>query len=198
MVTERSKLVLRVLSLLLLLIIGSGCDLFRAREPEPPITGSGTWLQPDTPDRVVQNIQTAVSELNAQNYVRSMTDDFSFQPTVDSQTRDPLIWNGWTSAQEEAYFNRLQGSAEQFSGHTLQLLDLTQVILDDTHSSYDATYVLRVPHSRTDEGIPAEVQGRLVWTLEQGSDGLWRLQRWVDQALGTEPSWSDLKASFAK
>ena len=46
--------------------------------------------------------------------------------------------------------------------------------------------------------MPDTVQGRLVWEIEQGDDGLWRLQRWTDQELGNSPSWSDLKAEFGK
>jgi len=38
----------------------------------------------------------------------------------------------------------------------------------------------------------------LQWMLSQGEDGLWSMQDWIDQELGSEPSWSDLKAEFTK
>ncbi|MEX0601291.1 MAG: hypothetical protein WD205_11645, partial [Rhodothermales bacterium] len=69
----------------------SACDVFSPRSPEHPIEDVGTFIQPDTPDQVVDNIRTAVAELNARNYRRSFADDLTFTPTTDASARDPSV-----------------------------------------------------------------------------------------------------------
>lgn len=176
----------------------TGCGVFDPRTPEAPDSGGGTFLQPDTPERVAENLQNAIAELSDQNYIRSLAIDFAFEPTVSAAAREPLLWTDWGRAQEGTYFGRLKDAAAPFDGHSLELIDVTRTIVTDTRFVVDASYLLTVRHSRTDEGVPIEVQGRLIWEIVQGADGLWQLQRWTDQELGTEPSWSDLKAAFVK
>jgi hypothetical protein len=180
-----------------LCLVLCGCDLFRARTPEDPEGDAGTWLQPDTPERVIENVQNAISELNTQNYLRSLSDDFEFVPTLEAESREP-VFSGWSRAEEETYFTRLRAAAEPFPGRELQLFDRSPSIIGSDRYVLNATYQLKVQHSRVDESVPSEVQGRLVWEISQSADGLWQLYRWTDQTLGTHPSWSDLKAAFVK
>ena len=163
-----------------------------------PESGGGTWLQPDTPERVSENLQNALGELSEQNYLRSLTDDFTFEPTVSAQARDPLVWTNWSRTEEETYFGRLKVAAEPFSGHQLELLDVNRTAVGDDQFLLDATYILNMTHSRSDEDIPTEVQGRLIWKMVRGSDGLWALSEWTDQEIANASSWSDLKAAFIK
>ncbi len=184
-------------ALLVTLLVVPGCDLFQARTPEEPVGDAGTWLQPDTPERVVENIQTAISELNAQNYLRSLHDAFTFVPSLEAESREP-VFSGWSKAEEETYFTRLRTAAEAFSDRELQLFDRSPNVIGSDRYVLNATYELDIQHSRIDESIPSRVQGRMVWEISQTADGLWRLERWTDQTLGTQPSWSDLKAAFVK
>lgn len=180
---------------LILVLLLAGCDLFSARTPEPPLDEGGTFLQPDTPEQVVANLQAAVAELNTLNYRRSLADDVTFTPTATAEARDP-IWSGWGRTEEERYFSTIAAAARQTTGNALELNDRSFTILSDDRYVLDATYRLTVNHRRTD--APTTVQGRLVWILTRGADGLWQLQSWTDQELGTNPSWSDLKAAFVK
>lgn len=187
---------LQVAAILLVCSLAA-CDLFQARTPEPPEGNTGTWLQPDTPERVIENIATAISELNTQNYMRSLGATFSFIPTLSAESREP-VFAGWSRAEEEAYFSRLQAAAQPFTNRKMQLFDPIFSIVGSDRYVLNASYQLSVQHSRVDEDIPSEVQGRLVWEIVQAPDGLWRLERWTDQELGTHASWSDLKAAFVK
>ncbi|HLE56349.1 MAG TPA: hypothetical protein VJB15_04635 [Rhodothermia bacterium] len=177
-----------------------GCDVFATRDPEPPQAGIGTWLQPDTPDRVVDNLRTAVTEMNSGNYLRSLDADFAFEPSQAARAREAALWQGWGRADEETYFSRLVASSGFSSGHDLQLLDQTENVLSDEKYVFDANYILTVRHSRTAEDIPTEFQGRLIWEIERSEEGLWYLHRWVDvdSESQTVASWSELKASFVK
>ena len=184
--------------IVLLSLIAAGCSLFETREPEEPLSGVGTWLQPDTPDRVVRNIQNSISEMNSQNYLRSMGPDFAFEPSISARAREPSLWAGWATSEEETYFGRLAASSSFLSGHSLQLLDVTENIVSDERYTMDANYILIVQHSRTADDVPTTFQGRLIWTLGRSSEGLWYLQSWTDQEVGEQPSWSVLKSTFVK
>jgi len=170
--------------------------LFSPRSPEDPIEEGGTYLQPDTPDQVIDNIQAAVAELNTQNYRRSFAENLVFTPTASAEARDPAIWTGWTRVEEERYFSTLSAAAQMTTGNELRLNDRTLSVLIETQFSFDASYILNVNHRRPD--LATSFQGRLIWILQQGEDGLWRLHEWTDQQIGDYPSWSDLKAEFVK
>lgn len=176
------------------LLLG-GCDLFSPRSPDPPIEDTGTFMQPDTPDDVVDNIQNAVSELNAQNYRRSFAADFTFEPTSAAEARDPSIWMGWGVQDEESYFSGLVEAARLTTGNELRLSDV-ETTAGETEFIVNATYLLTVNHRRAD--LPETLQGRFVWTIAQAEDGLWYLSDWTDRQVGEAASWSDLKAAFIK
>jgi len=185
----------RAIILLVAVLALPGCNLLDTREPEDPVTEGGTFLQPDTPEQVVDNISAAVAELNTLNYRRSLAENLDFRPTATAEARDG-IWGSWSRAEEDQYFATLVAAASGNTGHGLVLNDESFTLVDASHYRLDATYVLTVNHTRPD--APSRVQGRLLWTVEQRTDGLWELSAWTDQELGTEPSWSDLKAEFVK
>lgn len=182
------------LLLFLICLLLSGCELFSPRTPEDPISEGGTFVQPDTPDQVIENLQAAIGELNTLNYRRSLDEMMAFTPTPTATARDPALWQNWSRGEEEGYFNTLVAAAQFSSGHELRLNDQTVSVLGADRYVLDATYVLTVQHRRTE--LPTTVQGKLIWVLTQSQDGLWRLAEWTDQELGSNPSWSDLKAGF--
>ncbi|ACY47611.1 hypothetical protein [Rhodothermus marinus] len=171
-----------------------GCDLFTPREPEAPVAESGTFLQPDTPERVVENLQAAIAERNAGNYVRSLAEDFAFVPTASAQSRDPALWAGWNRAREEQYFTAMVAAVTPSATPQLQLSNQTASFESESRYVLEATYRLTVPHTRPD--APTIVEGRLVWEIVQQPSGLWALSRWTDRQQGETPSWSDLKRAF--
>lgn len=176
-------------------LFATGCSLFSTREPEDPLTESGTFIQPDTPEQVVENIQASISELNTLNYRRSLSDDFVFTPTASALARESLF-SSWSRSQEEQYFSAMSAAASLNTGHSLQLNDQLFTLVDSGEFLLDATYLLTINHRRTE--VPVVVQGRLRWQIIQAPSGLWSLSHWTDQELGSEPSWSDLKAEFLK
>lgn len=172
------------------------CDLFSPREPELPSEGAGTFVQPDAPDDVIENVRNAIAELNAQNYRRSFAEDYTFEPTAAAEARDPSIWTGWGIQDEESYFRGAVQAARLTAGNDLRLNEENLVAVSSRQFNFDASYTLTINHRRSD--LPATLQGRLVWTLIQGEDGLWRIGEWTDDELGDAASWSDLKAAFIK
>ncbi|MDA0378978.1 MAG: hypothetical protein O2899_05755, partial [Bacteroidetes bacterium] len=132
----------------LLLVLTSGCSVFSTRDPEDPLEDSGTYIQPDTPEQVVENLQQSVLELNTLNYRRSMAEDLVFEPTATALARESVFLS-WGRAQEDQYFSALVAAAALNTGHSLQLNDRTLTLLDEDEFVLDATYVLTVNHRRT-------------------------------------------------
>lgn len=182
-------------SSLAFLVLLAGCDLFTPRTPDPPISEGGTFVQPDAPELVVENLQNAIAEMNAANYRRSLADDLEVEPTAVAEARDPSLWSSWSKTEEVSAFTTLAEAARLNTGHVLRFQDIATEV-GDMRYTLDATYLLIANHRRPD--VPDTLQGRLVWEIVQGSDGLWALSRWTDQELGGAPSWSDLKAAFGK
>ena len=181
--------------LFIVLLVLQGCSLFDTRSPEDPLADTGSYVQPDTPEQVVENITNALIELNPLNYRRSMADEFEFQPTATASARESVFLS-WSRAQEEQYFSSMVAAAALNTGHSFQLNDQSLTLLDENEFILDATYFLTINHRRTE--VPTQVQGRLQWILKQDGAGLWALVEWTDQELGNEASWSDLKAEFMK
>ncbi len=179
--------------LLPLLVLAAGCDVFAPRTPEPPDTGSGPFVQPDTPDLVVQNLTESLATLNTTAYRRSLGAGFRFTPTPAALSRD-AFWASWGLAEEEAYFRTLVAAAQPGATYSLRLADVGTPEIGEARYVLDASYVLTALHRRPD--APTVVQGRLRWTITRQDDGLWYLTDWTDEALGGAPSWSDLKAAF--
>lgn len=173
-----------------------GCSLFAPREPEAPTAAGGTYVQPDTPEQVVANLQAAIAELNTQNYRRSLAEDLTFEPTAAAMARTSTLWATWSRQEEDTYFSTLVASAQFGSGHELELRDDVLSFVTETRAQLDAMYVLTVQHRRAE--VPTTVEGRLVWELAQDTDGLWYLDRWIDREVGSAPAWSDLKAAFVQ
>lgn len=176
------------------LIVLASCDVFGTRDPESPVGEAGTWLQPVAPDLVIDNLRAAVAELNTVNYRRSLDQEFEFIPTAVAYARNPDQWVNWTQSQENGYFVTVAEAAKGSSGNLLRLED-SSTELSDTEYVLEAHYLLYIRHGS--QQVADTLQGRLIWQINKKEDGLWRLTRWSDQSIGSENSWSDLKAEFA-
>ena len=177
-----------------MLLLVAGCDLFTPRTPEDPVDEGGTFLQPDTPEQVIENIQFAIAELNSPNYSRSFNPAFTFTPTEQARARDENIWLEWSQTEENQYFSTMVAAAQFASNHELVLTNQTISIIAEDRFEVDASYMLTINHNRPQ--VPTSVQGRLIWSIIQGEDGLWSVNEWTDREVGNEPSWSDLKSEF--
>jgi hypothetical protein len=179
-----------------LLTLLAGCDVFAPRTPEPPLPGGSVFVQPDTPEIVIANVQRALTALDASAYRRSFDDAFRFTPTPEAAARTP-IFSGWDAASEEGYLRALVSAATPGAAFTLRLSDQAPPEVSERLYVLDAAYTLTTPHTRPE--APTTVQGRLRWTLTRGNDGLWRITDWTDRSLSAGvPSWSDLKAAFGR
>ncbi len=109
-----------VTGLMAILVLASGLSLpgssqFYTREPEEPLSDTGSFIQPDTPEQVIDNVQSAIAELNTLNYRRSLSEEMTFQPTATAQARESVFLS-WSRSQEEQYFSALVAAASSTRG----------------------------------------------------------------------------------
>lgn len=190
--------ILRDISFFVLLLLVTSCSLFETRTAELPDTGNtGVFLQPDRPEIVLDNLISAVVNLNTVNYLRCLREsDFGFLPSGNAQNNNPDIWAGWSFESEQTYFNNLRAATENTSGHSLILSNISTELSSSNARQIFADYSLTVLHNRSNIGVPTLILGRFALEVRMGNDGLWSITSWTDISVENNFSWSDLKASF--
>lgn len=196
-----SFLRLRMLLFLFLPLLLSGCELFATREPEEPQIGTGgVFIQPDTPNAVLDNLSNSVREMNAINYLNCLSaTDYVFQPAGQGNIGDPTLWSGWGRIEEDRYFKNLASAAENLTGHSLSLDVERRDDLSPTEHRVIANYALVVNTNRnTASRVPNRITGQFIIIMRTNATGLWSISSWTDIATNPEYSWTELKAEFIR
>lgn len=188
-----------ILNLLVLVVAAGwlgGCDVFTPRAPDEPIGEGGDWIQPVDASYVVQNIVSAVEQLNETTYGRSFAVDFTFRPTPAAQAAYGQFTN-WTAEDERTYFSLVARSASQGASHRLTFVDEALSDVGEGRREFTAEYRLEIYHNEV--AIPREFRGRLSWVIVYNDDrGLWEIGEWTDQEVDGAPAWSILKGAFLR
>jgi hypothetical protein len=182
------------------MLLASGCGLFETRDPEPPsVRGSG-FVPPTQPTTVLENLQRAVAEKNASDYLRCMVDTLSsersyqFIPSAGAAARYASTFADWSLQSEQSYFANLTALAPEGSPSSLILTGGFDLLASDS-AVYNAEYELTFRHGVAD--APEVLTGTLQFTLATDRSNFWSIVKWTDLPKGTDPSWSDLKGRFA-
>jgi hypothetical protein len=188
-----------------LVLVGCGalvvsCGIFEPRTPEEP-TESGLNFRPaTTPEIAVNNLQNAIDQKNAENYISCFSDPlkggapFVFVPSADASAQYPSVMLTWSYAQEDAYFRNLiaKTSAGSFSNLSLQL---ENSIVGTDSVLYTYQYTLIVEH--TEPGFPTTAKGTLQFALSADAANIWSIHRWVDFQTEDAVTWSMFKGKFS-
>jgi hypothetical protein len=181
------------------LVLSPGCGLFEPRDPEPPSQSSLNYRPPTDPTIVIANLQSAIEQKNAANYLACFTDPlrtgqpYIFLPAADAQAQYGSILAEWNRDEEQSYFLNLiaRSSANAFSSLSLVLKSST-VNADSVMYSYEYTLVFE--HS--DASFPKTAKGVLWFTLRPDNSNFWAIQRWSDFTTQNAISWSHFKGRF--
>lgn len=177
---------------LLVLAVFSGCNIFDTRDPEPPSGVTSAFEPPVTPESVLRNLRSAITENNPDNYIRCFTDSagrpYEFVPSGDVRPFFP----DWSLVEENRYF-RSMGS--RLDGAPV-LTDTVQNLNFYSDSTFTIRYSLYFPHQ--DAQAPRLVQGSMQLHLAVDDGGRWAIDRWVDIRLPSLPdsTWSYLRFWF--
>ncbi len=184
----------------MLLLYLPGCGLFGPRDPEPPSQSSLNFNPPTEPSIVIANLQSAIEQKNAANYVACFSDlskgqpAFVFTPASDAAAQYTSAFENWTLADEQSYFQNLiaRSAAQAFSSLSLTPKGTT-VTADSVVYGYDYTLVFQ----HNDPSFPTTARGTLQFTLRVSQSNFWMIQRWVDFKTTDDIAWSHFKGKFS-
>ncbi|MCF7804126.1 MAG: hypothetical protein K9N46_12320 [Candidatus Marinimicrobia bacterium] len=181
----------------------SGCDaLFNTRAVEPPEqTSGGQWQPPTTPEQVLTNMENAVLERNADNFIRCLSDStagekpYEFIPDDETNATYSQIFQDWHLEDEKRVFQEMDKNVPRDSLFQLSFAEDAEKFETTDSARIEILYTLRVHH--TLENLPRDVRGRALFTFSRNeSQRNWVLHRWKDFREENAPSWSRLKAGF--
>ncbi len=198
-------------AIILLIVMLSSCAFFATREPEPPDTRRTSFQPPTSPQLVVSNLQNAIREKNAENYIQCLLSNdgtpspgviqrmYVFEPSAEAAARFASVFVGWNTARERQAFLAMTARIPATATPELRFTnDRFEVLLPDS-AVYVAEYTLRPNYMLS--GVPDVFVGTLRFTIAVQPGGFWSIARWSDQQAATvqatTASWSILKAQFA-
>ena len=180
-------------------IVAPGCGLFDTRDPESPSESNCFSIPQTRPGIVIANLQTAVAQKCVDNYAGCFSGGtagqrlLDFVPSAEARDQYAAVLNGWTAADEQAYFRNLvaRGVVNGFAGVQLAARD-SVISPDSVVYSYD--YVFTFEHS--EPGFPITARGNMQVSLAPDANNIWRIYRWVDLKTTADVTWSLFKGVF--
>jgi hypothetical protein len=182
------------------LIVSSGCGLFSTRDVEPPIISRSSFIPPTAPDIVLVNFISAITEKNADNYMKCFVDTayspkrFIYTADITSQLQYP-IFRYWNLSYENQYFLNLRSQTDPSATSSLFL---TPENITPTIDSvvYDYIYLLRFDHNKP--SVAKTVKGKLRFVISSDNRSLWAINTWIDYKQNDiDTTWSVMKANFS-
>ncbi|MCF6271167.1 MAG: hypothetical protein L3J41_15750 [Melioribacteraceae bacterium] len=188
----------KVIIILILLLISSGCDLLTTREAEIPDTRRKNYLPATTPDILFLNLRNSLKEKVLENYMSSFVDisfsqyPFIFIPSSESVASFPTLAE-WNLQSEQQYFNNLLVATKD---NIPIILDLQNEIKSNMGDSaiYQYDYILSL--TPNNENLSSTYRGNLKFYIYLDSRNQWVISRWEDLKVGDNPTWSELKGAL--
>lgn len=186
--------------ILVFALAAAGCDLFGTRDPEPPSSGSSTFVPPTSPDLVITNLENAVAEKSTENFLRCLVDTLSssqryeFIPTAAAAGRYATTFADWSLQSERAWFSALKAFSEADAPSSLALTGSFAVIAADS-AIYEGEYDLAFRHGVS--SVSENARGTLQFVMHTDRNSIWSITRWTDIPRDEETSWSEWKGRFA-
>lgn len=180
----------------LILITISGCDLFQVRDPENPDETKSSYRVPVEPKDVILNLINSFSDRNSNDYKKNFSTglplvsrDFFYVPSGNVTSIFP---SDWYVDDEFQYFNNLLTRSPEDVPITLSFTEEVYDVRADS-ALYTAKYSISVPVNNSE---PKLYQGSLKFTMTIDINSAWIIYFWEDIANQGLKSWSDLKIEF--
>lgn len=165
----------------LIVLAFCACSLFEPRIPEDPSNSGVVWLDPTSPDIVIENMQSALNGGSAL-YMDCFTESFIFYAdTSDINNYSTYNFSDWTKTVENSTVTAMFAIVPPDSTITVEfLIDMNNP--DPTAPADSATiyreYTITIPQSNhSGTGTPAVGIAELRMVED---DGLWAVQEWYD------------------
>ena len=186
------------LSISIILIFLTGCDIFTTRDAEEPNQPRSNLPLAFERDTLINNFILSYRDKLIQDYLNCFSDsiftgkNFTFTASSEAASQYPSL-NEWDLRSEENYFRNIVARSEDIP--VILILSNSNFSQQGDSVIYTATYSLTVP--LTDPGVPQNYQGGLIFYIFQDKSLIWRIYFWQDFKSGDLPSWSELKGRFA-
>jgi len=170
---------------------------FQIRQVEPPNSQNSAWVSPTDYEILLQNLQTAISDANTQNYLRCFNQDsLVFEPAASLFNDNENIWINWSILDEQGYLDNTFADLAVSSGNVLILEeeDLQNAASDSIR--YVGSYTLRINHQ--DTALTTLFLGQIQLTIKRNTFNEWEIRRWTDIELFPDSSWSHLKLRYVQ
>ncbi len=167
--------------------------MFELRQREEPDTSPG-WILPDSAHLVIQNLESALENMNIVNYSNCFDEEFIFLPDSVTYSRNPDLFANWTKDVE------VQTASVMFS--QMRSNPDVRIDLERADSSGDTVSFLYeyLIHLNLQNGEALSVNGKSLFTTILRDDGLYYIYRWEDflpdSQIQGSITWSELKGRF--
>lgn len=193
-----SKTLIQI-TILIFVLITSGCDLFNTRDPQNPDENRANFQPPKEPSIVIENLKNSFNDKNAQNYILCFVDtlfvkkQFFFLPSSEAASTYAFLTQDWGLDDERRYFNSIISKVPKDFPMTLTFSDENYSSLSGDTLIYSANYFINIPHSSSE---PKNYSGNLQFNMIRDDRSDWSIYYWKDTRSSSLPSWSELKGIF--
>jgi len=173
------------------LFLSGGCSLFETRDPILAGGDDSVWVQPTEPEIVVENLRLAFERAIFNDYIRALTDDFTFVPDASDVAQLEIdfpgqpVYDGWDRTVESDVAEAIRTPADSVRvtfGEPIREDSPEDVLLKYEY----LLWVFAGGDSTAHEGE--------AWFRTRASAGEYRIFEWEDIASSTtRPSWGLLK-----
>ena len=191
------KNILLILTLFSVLGLFDSCGIFDTRTPQSPTNTRSTYIPPTTPDIVLQNLVSSISEKNSANYVKCLYPGFyQYVPDSKSLANYGVIFANWNINSEKFYLDNLIAQSDQNASSNLFLSQTVTSQLSSDSAVTTSDYIIVFQHNRAN--IPKSAVGNFRITMRTDANSYFYITKWEDfRNNDTDFTWSALKANFS-
>lgn len=168
----------KILPVILIVI---SCDLLTTRTPEEPKRPSANFIPATQPERLFQNLKSAIEEKISENYMACFVDqlylqkDFVFIPAIGVEIQY-ASFSDWNLQSERKYFEELKNKLGSSSNIEVIFNNITQF----TRSGDSAVYLIdyNIPITSNNQSINGQYQGTAQFNIFEDSRGQWVIVKW--------------------
>ena len=152
-----------------------GCGVFEPRDAQAPTAEGTSWVVPDFPEKVFQNLKSGLEDGTGVNYERSLHTLFTFIPLdEDANQIGPDKYLNWTRDVETQVMQRMLAEASKVE------VEFVTPILEEgspTDAKFRAKYELKIT-DRAQPPVTTEYQGTAFFDFKKTVQ--WELIQWQD------------------
>jgi len=169
----------------------------KTREVEEPIVGSSDWISPSNYSILLDNLKTAITQKNVQNYLRCfIQDELVYIPSTPIYTGNEILWDNWGWQDENNWFSNVIQDLGIPTGNQLVLNEVDIQSFSGDSLRYIGNYDLVMNHR--DTALTVRFRGQLEFLMKVNEFNEWEIGKWADYETSSDSSLSRLKLNYVQ